>query len=150
MELDPSVELAELGKFDTTEFDTWFESGRIYLLINPSGTRPMSFGPDDRCIVIGLDSDGEIDALALQLKPATYVQELEQSPPWVSFKKIDHRIMITISSSGPGLSQIQEKRQYGFNIMITGQTGALNSWAPLTTAFPWDAPSIWGLINLEK
>jgi len=150
MELDPQFNLADLEQFDTKDFDTWFDDGRIYLLLNPSGTRPMSFGPNDRCIVVGRGKNGEIDTLALTLKPATFVDQVELSPDWITVEDIDNRIRLSLTKDAPGISSLDQNREYGFNVLITNNRGQLTSWAPLTTRFPWDAPSIWGLVRLAK
>jgi len=150
IELDPEIDIAPLDRFRRFDFDNWFDPGRIYLAFNPSGTRPMSFGPDDRCIVIGKKDDGTISALAMVLRPATYIEKSEELPDWITVRRSGARFLVSFTAETPGILPLRENREYGFNLLITGSSGQIFSWAPLTTQFPWDAPSIWGLVTLTR
>jgi hypothetical protein len=143
------LEVSPLKEERGEDFDDWFLPGRIYVLVNPRGDRQLAFGSNDRCIVLGGHEGGPLSCLSRTLLPATYIQDSKRSPPWIKVERKDRWILVTLTSEGPGLELLQAGENIGFNLVIIGETGKILSWAPLTMDFSWDAPSFWGLIELE-
>lgn len=150
IDLPKGLELASLGDSKPEDFDDWFLPGRVYVMLNPDGNRPISYGPNDRCVVIGRRADGTISSQARLLRPATLVESVETDPPWISVEEKGARLLITIRGlpSGGGISRFG--RRIGFNLLLIGPSGEMQSWAPLTMRFSWDAPSVWGILRLPK
>lgn len=150
IDLPEGLELASLSDSKPQDFDDWFLPGRIYVMLNPDGNRPLSYGPNDRCVVIGRRSDGTVASQARLLRPATLVDSIETNPSWVSVKEKGSRLLITIQGlpSGGGVAKFGQR--IGFNLLLIGPSGEMQSWAPLTMRFSWDAPSVWGILRLPK
>ena len=119
-------------------------------MINPDGKRPLVFGPDDRCIVVGESGDGKLVAQARRLEPATVIESIENLPPWLSVQREGPRLLMTVRPDAPGLGELARDRQVGFNLMYVGGKRELVSWTPLTLRFSWDAPSFWGLLEMDQ
>jgi hypothetical protein len=146
--LPGQLQLGYLKEERPEDFDDWFVPGKIYLLMNPTGDRQVSYAPDDRCIVIGRRTIGGVAWEALHLKPATWIHSSEAMPFWVRVRERERTILITVTKQAPGLNRIQSGSQLGFNLLIVDESGQIISWAPLTLRFSWDAPSFWGLLEL--
>jgi hypothetical protein len=73
----------------------------------------------------------------------------EVKPDWLSVEEEGQRLLITVMNGTPGVGALEPGREIGFNLLVLGQDGERISWAPLTTLFPWDAPSLWGSVRLE-
>ncbi len=149
IELPADLALAPLAKGRPRNFGEWFAPGLVYLMINPDGTRPLVFGPDDRCIVVGESPEGELFAQARRLEPATVIESIENLPPWLVAQREGSRLLLTLGPDAPGLGKLGPGRQVGFNMMYVGGRRELVSWTPLTLRFSWDSPSFWGLLEME-
>lgn len=150
IELPEGYLLTETGDtFGREDFEDWFEPGRIFLLVNPDGSRPLSYGENDRCVVVGADASGEARAAAHYLKPATLIGSSEVQPGWLKVEREGSRFLLTIRQNAPGFGHLAEGRELGFNLIIIAADGEMISWAPLTRRFTWDNPSVWGLLELE-
>ena len=149
--LDNPADLAlvPLAEVRPRNFGEWFAPGLVYLMINPDGTRPLVFGPDDRCIVVGESPEGELFAQARRLEPATVIESIENLPPWLIAQREGSRLLLTLGPDAPGLGKLGPGRQVGFNMMYVGGRRELVSWTPLTQRFSWDSPSFWGLLEME-
>jgi hypothetical protein len=150
IELPWDLTIASLSEEIPKDMDHWFEPGRVYLMFNPSGDRPTDYGDDDRCLVIGRFDDGRIGGEARFLRPATVVVHNELKPEWLSVEEEGQRLLITVMNGSPGMGPLEPGREIGFNLLVLGGDGERISWAPLTTLFPWDAPSLWGSVRLEE
>ncbi|HUG44588.1 MAG TPA: hypothetical protein VMN76_10150 [Acidobacteriota bacterium] len=150
--LPPDLHLAPLVEPEPGNFDDWFKPGRIYVLINPDGLRPLSFGDHDRCIVIGTDDSGQIAAQSRFLRPATFVEAVEDQPDWLDVEKDGGQILVTVRPSAPGFlaTAFEDSREIGFNVIVIHNNGDLLSWAPMTRRFIWDSPSVWGVLELDR
>ena len=149
IELPADLALAPLAEVRPRNFGEWFAPGLVYLMINPDGTRPLVFGPDDRCIVVGESPEGELFAQARRLEPATVIESIENLPPWLVAQREGSRLLLTLGPDAPGLGKLGPGRQVGFNMMYVGGQRELVSWTPLTMRFSWDSPSFWGLLEME-
>jgi hypothetical protein len=143
------LEIAPLPDERPKDLDHWFDAGRVYLMLNPEGDRPTDYGDDDRCLVMGRLSDGRIGAVARFLRPATVIEGSELMPEWIRVEEEGQRLLITYLNRAPGLGTLEQGREMGFNLLVTRAGGEMISWAPLTTNFSWDAPSLWGSIRLK-
>lgn len=130
------------------DYEEWFRPGSIYLLVNPDGTRPISYRENDRCIVLGVDKRGNISAQSRYLRPATFVVS-EEEPGWITVEHSGRSVLVTLSHETPGMGTLLDERQIGFNIIEISENSEVKSWAPLTLRYSWDAPSIWGILELE-
>ena len=143
----------QLEKLDTgvsAGFLDWFRPGRVYVMVNPSGTRPLTYLPEDRSLVIGRGSAGELTSEARRLLPGTMIQGSEKSPPWVQLEEAEDHLLLTLTEQMPGLGSLQAQRQLGFNLIIMAADGSILSWTPLTLRFSWDCPSFWGLVEIRE
>ena len=150
IEFPVSLELVSLREEGPRNLAEWFSPGLVYLMINPDGKRPLVFGPDDRCIVVGESGDGKLVAQARRLEPATVIESIENLPPWLSVQREGPRLLMTVRPDAPGLGELARDRQVGFNLMYVGGKRELVSWTPLTLRFSWDAPSFWGLLEMDQ
>jgi hypothetical protein len=148
LETPSSLHLAQLHPGKPRDFEEWFRPGSLYLLVNPDGTRPISYRSDDRCIVLGTDGRGNISAQSRYLRPATFVMSTEE-PGWISLEHSVSTVLVTLSTQMPGMGTLLDGRKIGFNIIIISGDSELTSWAPLTLRYTWDSPSIWGVLELE-
>ena len=148
IELPVSLELVPVPEDGPGNHADWFSPGLVYLLINPDGQRPLVFGPDDRCIVVGESGDGKLLAQARRLEPATVIESIENFPPWMSVQREGSRLLVTLAPDAPGLGELAPGRRVGFNLMYVGGQRQLVSWTPLTLRFSWDSPSFWGLLEM--
>lgn len=150
--LPPDLHLAPLIEPKPGSFDDWFKPGSIYVLINPDGLRPLSFGDHDRCIVLGVDGSGRIAAQSRFLRPATFVETVEDHPDWLDVKRAGRQILVTVRPSAPGFlaTAFEDSREIGFNVIVIHNNGDLLSWAPMTRRFIWDSPSVWGVLELDR
>ena len=82
-------------------------------------------------------------------EPATVIESIENLPPWLSVQREGPRLM-TVRPDAPGLGELARDRQVGFNLMYVGGKRELVSWTPLTLRFSWDAPSFWGLLEMDQ
>ena len=149
IKLPVSLELAPLRKDGPQNLAEWFAPGVVYLMINPDGKRPLVFGPDDRCIVLGESREGKLFAQARRLEPATVIESIENLPPWLGVEREGRRLLVTLRRDAPGLGELARGRQVGFNLMYVGEHRELVSWTPLTLRFSWDSPSFWGLLEMQ-
>jgi hypothetical protein len=144
----------QLGKLDPEEgprnLSHWFMPGLIYVLLNPDGERPLRYGPEDRCVVIGLDDFGEISTRAVKLGPATVVEEADSDPDWLQVDQKGRSVRILVKPGAPGFGDLEEGRRIGFNILATGPNSTLYTWTPLTMQYSFDSPSVWGLLELKR
>ena len=127
----------------------WFRPGALYVLINPDGHRPMVYGQNDRCIVVGARTDGRPAAIAHTLQPGTLIADSESRPEWVQVEREGNHLLLRISMETPGFEGLGAGREIGFNLILIENDGTLVSWAPLTRRFTWDSPSVWGLLKLD-
>lgn len=148
IELPPDFKLRPMSVTPPTNSDDWFIPGGVFLLINPDGTRPLSYQGNDQCILIAASQDGGLTARTLHLLPATLISASEVEPSWLRIEKDNQRLLVTLTAETPGLNDL-EKQSLGFNLLFVGEDGQIISWAPLTQRFSWDTPSIWGLLKLE-
>jgi hypothetical protein len=137
-----------LDREEPEDLDHWFTPGRIYVLINPKGDRRLSFGSNDRCVVVGSESGDVMNCEERTLLPATYIQSKTVAPPWIKVERAGQWVLVTLTRHGPGLEQLRAGKKMGFNLVIIEENGTTLSWAPLMLDFSWDAPSFWGLIEL--
>ena len=128
----------------------WFKPGSIYLMVNPGGTRPLTYGKDDRCIVLGRTTAGDLVAHVKSLRPATLVESSETMPEWLRVESHDRQLLITFTQETPGMDGFNREKTLGFNLLLIEGNGEMVSWTPLTQKHPWDTPSIWGLLELKK
>ena len=149
IELPAGLELAPLAESGPQNFSDWFTPGLVYLMINPDGTRPLVYGPHDHCIVLGESPEGELVTQARRLEPATVIESIENSPPWLVAQREGSRLLLTLGAETPGLGAVGPGRKVGFNLMYVGGQRELISWTPLTLRFSWDCPSFWGLLEME-
>ena len=129
-------------------YDTWFKEGTIYLLFNPNGRRPLLYGPNDYCIVIGRSEAGHLMAQARALLPATVIKSFSNNPPWLGLSIKDNRILVHLKPEAPGLI-LQAQNQVGLNVLLVNTRARMLSWAPLTLEYTWDSPNFWGRARLE-
>ncbi|HSR68973.1 MAG TPA: hypothetical protein VLU25_13630 [Acidobacteriota bacterium] len=148
LELPQDVNLRAVDLTLAQDFNEWFLPGIVYLLINPDGERPLSYGADDRCIVFSRNAEGVATAKSLYLRPATLIAASEDAPRWVSVQESGNRLLITLKPDAPGFGNLQEDRAIGFNLLMIRGDGQLVSWAPLTRPYSWDQPNVWGLLEL--
>ena len=146
--LPDETRLPLLGPEPPRQFDDWFEPGSLYLTINPSGARPLAFGERDRCIVVGRAADGHLLTRARYLRPGTLVHSTDTMPEWIGMEQEGQRLLVTLKLDTPGRAGLRQDQKIGFNLVLIGADGEIVSWAPLTTRFSWDSPSIWGLLTL--
>ncbi|HUV13405.1 MAG TPA: hypothetical protein VMY18_07155 [Acidobacteriota bacterium] len=150
IELPWDLTIAPLSEEPPKDLDHWFEPGRVYLMLNPTGDRPTDYSENDRCIVIGRFDDGRVGGEARFLRPATVIEHRELKPDWLTVEEEGQRLLITVLKETPGMEALGQGREIGFNLLILGRDGERISWVPLTTLFSWDAPSLWGTVRLEK
>ena len=148
IELPPDFKFRPMSGIPPTNYDDWFIPGGVFLLINPDGTRPLSYRENDQCILIAESQDGGLTAMTLHLLPATFISASEVQPSWLQIEKDNQRLLVTLTVETPGLNGLA-KQSMGFNLLFVGEDGQIISWAPLTQPFSWDTPSIWGLLKLE-
>ncbi len=149
VQLPEDLPVASLSTEKPRNFGEWFSPGLVYLLINPDGTRPLVFGSDDRCVVLGESADGKLFAQARLLGPATVVEAFENRPDWLVVERQGSRLLMTLRPDTPGLNRLSRARRLGFNLMYVGKQRELVSWTPLTMRFSWDSPSFWGLLETK-
>ena len=51
LELPSDVELSTVDPRLAEDTDQWFLPGIVYLMVNPDGHRPLTYGENDRCVV---------------------------------------------------------------------------------------------------
>lgn len=150
MVLPPGLQLPVIRTPSPGGFDEWFRPGSIYLLVNPGGNRPLAYGKDDRCILLGRNARSEVVAQARYLRPATFIESAETEPGWVRVEHEGGQILVTLRRNAPGMQHLWDDQKIGFNLILISGDGQITSWAPLTLRYSWDSPSIWGLLELEK
>ncbi len=149
IELPTGMRLRPVTLYPPTGYEHWFLSGSFYLMINPDGTRPLVYGENDRCILIGRSSEGSLIAQARQLQPATFIESAENMPDWIRIEERGQRLLVTLTSETPALT-LGADSQMGFNLLMIDEKGQIISWTLLTDRFSWDSPSIWGLLKLNR
>ena len=149
IELPTGMRLRPVAPYPPTGYEHWFLPGSLYLMINPDGTRPLVYGENDRCILIGRSSEGGLIAQARHLQPATFIESAEDMPDWIQLEEKDQRLLVTLTSEVPAMS-LDNNFQMGFNLLMIDEKGRIISWTPLTDRFSWDSPSIWGLLKLRR
>ncbi len=148
--LPDQLKLEKLDTGASVGFLDWFRPGRVYVMINPSGTRPLTYLPEDRSLVIGRGAAGELVSEARRVLPGTMIEASEKSPPWVRLEEAENHLVVTLTEQMPGLGSLQAQRQLGFNLIIMAADGSILSWTPLTLRFSWDCPSYWGLVETKQ
>lgn len=149
IQLPDGMGLRQLEHKTPPNYLDWFVPGSLYLLVNPNGVRPVAYGENDRCIILGRSPEGDVVAEARYLAPATFVKSSEVRPPWLRVEQEDRRLLITLTHQTPGLEQLYQDHSIGFNLLFVDQEGQLWSWATLTRRFSWDAPNAWGLLEIH-
>ena len=99
--LPEKTRLRFLGPEPPGNFGDWFEPGSVYLMINPSGSRPLTFEEGDRCLIVGRGADGQATVRARYLRPGTFVESTEISPPWIQIEEQEHRLLMTLEAGLP-------------------------------------------------
>lgn len=145
IKIPEGVTLAEIPPDFPTDYDDWFRTGTVFILINPDGSRPIAYGKNDRCILVG-SSDEALQVVAFNLKPATLVESTEKNPRWVAVQKVSNNLLVNLDLTALGKA---DSKEVGFNLIIIDASGGMVSWAPLTRRFTWDSPSVWGLLRMS-
>ena len=148
--LPEGLELRTLAAPSSYDEEDWFQPGSVYLMINPGGTRPLVYGRDDRCIVLGRSPSGQLSAHVKYLRPATLVASSETMPEWLQFEQSGRQLLITLTPDTPGMGGFKEQKTVGFNLLFIRRSGEIVSWTPLAQRYSWDAPSFWGLLELKN
>lgn len=148
IELPPDFKLRPISVTPPKNSDDWFIPGSLFLLLNPDGTRPLSYQRNDQCILVAESHDGQLTTFALHLRPATLVSASQVQPSWLRVERDEQRLLVTVTAETPGLDNLA-KRSIGFNLLFIGEDGGIVSWVPLTQPFSWDTPSIWGLLRFQ-
>jgi len=148
IELPPDFKLRPSSVTPPANYDDWFIPGSLFLLINPDGTRPLSYQENDRCLLITESHDGKLTAFAFHLRPATLISASQIQPSWLAIERDEQRLLVTVTGETPGLNNLA-KKSIGFNLLFVSEDGQIVSWVPLTRRFSWDAPSIWGLLRFQ-
>lgn len=145
IQIPEGVTLTEIPPDFPADYDDWFRTGAVFILINPDGSRPIAYGKNDRCILVG-NSGGTLRVIAFNLKPATLVESTEVNPDWVAATREGRNLLVDLDLSA---LEKAENREIGFNVIIIDDSGGMLSWAPLTRRFTWDSPSVWGLLRMS-
>ena len=148
IELPPDFKLRPMSVTPPQNSDDWFIPGSLFLLINPDGTRPLSYQKNDQCIMVVESPDGALTTFALHLRPATVISASQVEPSWLHIERDEQRLLVTVTAETPGLNNLTGK-SIGFNLLLIDQDGGIVSWVPLTRPFSWDVPSIWGLLAFQ-
>ena len=149
LELPAGLALRTGNVEPSADFDSWFLPGTLYMMLNPSGDRALSYSAHDRCVVLFRDAAGRLTSSALVLRTATLIESSETPAAWVQLEEAAGRILVTIAPEGSGLGALHPEMEMGFNIILIGADSQVVSWVPLTRRFSWDQPSAWGLLTLS-
>ena len=149
IELPEGLALARISQTGPDNLSDWFAPGLVYVLLNPDGARPLTYREHDRCLVIGLSESGDPLVQARSLGPATFISHLENQPGWAKLERSGSRLLLTIGPEAPGLGSLGPGRRLGFNLLFIDGDREVISWTPLTLQYSWDAPSYWGLLEIQ-
>jgi|GEM_PF-1180395 len=145
IQIPEGVTLIDIPPDFPANYDDWFRTGAVFVLINPDGSRPIAYGKNDRCILVGT-SGGVLRVIAFNLRPATLVESAEENPDWVTATREGRNLLLDLDLSALGET---DHKEIGFNVIIIDDSGGMLSWAPLTRRFTWDSPSVWGLLRMS-
>ncbi|MEE8349784.1 MAG: hypothetical protein V3R94_09455 [Acidobacteriota bacterium] len=148
IELPGDFELRPISVTPPESSDDWLIPGGLFLMLNPDGTRPLSYQKNDQCILFAESPDGDLTTFAVHLRPATLVSASQVQPSWLRVERDEQRLLVTVTTDTPGLGNLTQ-RSIGFNLLFISKDDGIVSWVPLTQPFSWDTPSIWGLLRLQ-
>ena len=149
IDLPKGIRLRTMQAQSPPSHTDWFRPGSVYLMINPDGDRPLAYGKDDRCIVLGRTPEGVAMAEVRYLRPATLIASSETMPEWIEIEEHGRRLLLTLTPATPGVKEFIPHKTLGFNLLLIRDDGEMISWTALNQRYSWDMPSVWGLLELS-